>query len=414
MRLAVGFCALFLTAAPSLADDGPPRVDFHGLIDLRAVQTDEQTGWLDRGLGKSRFGGKRGEGDRMTGGLGEASLIVRPRFTWEIAGHLHLKIDKDQKSPIDVVEAFATWRPVSTSAWQFRARAGAFFPPVSMENIDTAWQSPYTITWSAINSWIGEEVRASGTEISGRYRYDGGELTLGGALFGGNDPAGTILHDRGWALHDRATGLFDALPKAATTANFRDQGDLEPFREVDGTPGLYLFLRAADDDIGGEFLLTVYDNFADETESRKGHSAWRTRFVSAGASYFLPGDIELIAQVMYGDTERGPPPAAILKDTFSATYLMLSGFADESERHRLSLRYDWFRVDDRNAVSGGRISFDEIGNAWTAAYSFTPDETHRLSFEVTSVSSRRSRRALTGEPAAQRDTVFQTSYRYSF
>lgn len=401
-------------AFPAAADEGFPRLDAHGLIDLRAVRTDDQPGWLDSGLGKTRFGGKRNDGARTTGGPGEASLVLRPQFTWDVSGHLHLRAEKEQKSPVDIVEGFATYRPVSSSPWRLAVKAGAFFPPVSLENIDVAWQSPYTISWSAINSWIGEEVRSSGTEISGRYRYDGGRLALGGALFAANDPAGTILQQRGWALHDRATTLFDRIPKPATTADFEPRGEIAPFKEIDDTPGVYAFMRGNDEDIGGEFLVTLYDNLADEAATRNGHGAWRTRFAAAGFGYFLPGDIELLSQAMHGTTERQPVTGSRLDVSFTAAYLMLSGFVDDDDLHRLSLRYDWFRVDDRNVVPGGGVPADEIGHAWTAAYTYRPDAHHRISVELLSVTSTRSARVQAGFSARQRDTMLQASYRFTF
>ena len=412
MRKAAAFCCLFF-AFPAFAGEEFPSLKIHGLLDLRVAHTDEQIGWLDRGLGKTRFGGKRGEGHRTTGSLGEASVVLRPRFSWHAAGHLHIKADKDQKSPLDIVEGFLSYRPVSTSAWQFSAKIGAFFPPGSLKNIDVAWQSPYAISWSAINSWIGEEVRATGAEIAARHRYEGGGVSFGGALFGGNDPAGTILHQRGWALHDRHTGMFDAIPLPSTTANFEVRGDIEPFKEIDDTPGFYLFARGEDEDIGGEFLITAYDNLADEAATRRGRGAWRTRFLSAGVGYFLPYDIEFLSQVMYGDTERLTPGGIRLDATFVAAYLMMSRFVDADEKHQLSLRYDWFKTDDENILPN-RTPVDEVGDAWTFAYSYRPTEDHRLSFEILSVKSRRSARVATAVSAKQRDTTLQTSYRFSF
>ena len=53
-------------------------------------------------------------------------------------------------------------------------KAGAFFPAISLENDDLGWTSPYTLTPSAINSWIGEELRTIGSE--GILRYDTRQL----------------------------------------------------------------------------------------------------------------------------------------------------------------------------------------------------------------------------------------------
>lgn len=284
---------------------------------------------------------------------------------------------------------------------------------MSLENIDLAWQSPYTISWSAINSWIGEEIRSTGAEFSARYRYDGGGVTVGGALFAGNDPAGTVLHQRGWALHDRHTGLFDTIPLPAANANFDFRGDIAPFKEIDDTPGLYLFSHGGDEDLGLEFIVTVYDNLADESATRQNRGAWRTRFANAGIAYALPYDLELLSQVMYGDTERRTPGGARLDATFAAAYLLLSGFVDADEKHQLALRYDWFSVDDRGFAPTG-TPVDEVGDGWTLAYSYRPTEQNRLSFELLSVGSRQSARVATGVSAKQRDTTFQASYRLTF
>ena len=44
---------------------------------------------------------------------------------------------------------------------QQQIRFGAFYPPFSLENADLGWQSPFTYSYSAINTWLGEEVDLS-------------------------------------------------------------------------------------------------------------------------------------------------------------------------------------------------------------------------------------------------------------
>ena len=305
--------------------DGDVPVTVDGLVDFRAVQTDSEVGFFDGGRGKTRFGGSRRSGSRFTGGFGEIAATIHGQFGSEINAFVHLKHDGDQRVPVDAVEIYGRYRPVSTSAWRLSGKTGALFPPVSMENIDTVWQSPYTVTWSAINSWIGEEVRS----------------------------------------------------------------------------------------LGGEFLLAAYDKFADEAATRRGRGACRTRFLSAGFGYFLPYDIELLSQVMYGDTERLTPDGVRLDASFAAAYLLASRFIDTTEKHQLSIRYDWFKTDDENILPN-RTPVDEVGDAWTLAYSYRPTEDHRLSYEILTVKSRRSARVNTGVSAKQRDTTFQTSYRFTF
>ena len=413
MRISSLLCAITvvcLGATSVAATEEDANQVVHGLIDLRALQTDDQSNWFDLGLGKTRYGGKRGDGARRTVALGEASLILRPHTDWGLSGHLHLRHESEQKSPVDVIEGFATFSPVSTTPWRFSLKVGAFFPPVSLENTDVAWQSPYTITWSAMNSWVGEDIRAAGAELSSRYRYDRGQLSFGGAVFLGGDSSGTILNDRGWAMHDRATGLFDRLPKPANSSTFQPRGDIAPFKELDDSPGVYLFARGEDDAVGGEFLITAFDNLADESASRRKRGAWRTRFVSGGVGYFLPFGVELISQVLIGETERRAPSGVRLDDSFAAAYLMFSGFVDADEEHRWSLRYDRFQVNDRIGAGVRR----ESGDAWTLAYSFRPDEHHRLSVEILSVDSNRPARQTTGVSADQRDTTLQANYRFAF
>jgi hypothetical protein len=70
------------------------------------------------------------------------------------------------RNPIDLTEAFLEWRPYPQSHWRWRSRLGAFYPPISLENRGVGWQSLYSLSASAINTWIGEEIRAIGLEVA--------------------------------------------------------------------------------------------------------------------------------------------------------------------------------------------------------------------------------------------------------
>lgn len=157
--------------------------------------------------------------------------------------------------------------------------------------------------------------------------------------------------------------------------------------------------------------MTLYDNLADDASTRRGYPAWRTRFAAAGFVYDLPRGVELLSQFMYGDTRRQLTGVNEFDVVYAAAYVMLSGFVDEDESHRLSLRHDRFGIDDRDAFARNS---NEIGDAWTAAYSYRPDDAHRLTFELLTVRSKRASRLATGVSAAQRDTTLQASYRFTF
>src|SRR5436305_15201480 len=72
---------------------------------------------------------------------------------------------------------------------------GAFFLPTTRENVDALWESPYTITPSALNSWLGEELRPIGVDAAYTLRHS---LTGGITVFTGNDTFGALPAERGW------------------------------------------------------------------------------------------------------------------------------------------------------------------------------------------------------------------------
>ena len=68
-------------------------------------------------------------------------------------------------------------------------------------------------TLSALNTWIGEEVRLTGLDaMVVRKTGRGDRLEVAGAVFGVNEPAGALLAWRGWSFGDRLTGAGERLP----------------------------------------------------------------------------------------------------------------------------------------------------------------------------------------------------------
>src|SRR5262249_15298125 len=155
-----------------------------------------------------------------------------------------------------------------------RARFGLFYPPVSLEHDGPGWTTTHTITPSAINSWIGEEVKVLGAEASARAALGGQELGATLALFGYNDTSGTLLSYRGWALHDvMATAYGDLrLPNrsAAWRAVKRSQAmTTDPTAELDDRVGYYARLEYRP--IGAVTLdLLHYDNAGDRDSVQHG------------------------------------------------------------------------------------------------------------------------------------------------
>jgi hypothetical protein len=80
---------------------------------------------------------------------------------------------------------------------------------------------------SAINTWIGEELRTFGAEYDldwlGRQRGHDWTLSTGAAVFGWNEAAGQLMSERGWAIHDRQTTVFGKFGNASLLAPVGDE-----------------------------------------------------------------------------------------------------------------------------------------------------------------------------------------------
>ena len=92
---------------------------------------------------------------------------------------------------------------------RWRLRVGHFWLPTSRENIDPLWNSRYTITFSALNSWVGQEVRPIGADLQYSPNF---YVTLGATAFQGNETMGTLIAARGWTLGNRLTVYDETVP----------------------------------------------------------------------------------------------------------------------------------------------------------------------------------------------------------
>lgn len=372
VRLATA--AILLGATAPWADAG----GFDVTVDVRAVASDGRRSFLDGGLGKLRFD----DGDdglrlgrlRMAwrGAVGEAWQVHVDASAWS----------GDDHNAIDLTEAFVEWRPVPQSAWRTRARIGAFYPPISLEHRAAGWTNPYFHSSSALNTWVGEELRTIGAEY--RVEYSGAErgseidVGLGAAVYGWNDPAGVVIGTRGWALHDRQTPLFGRIGTLPLTGPVQRV----MFAEIDDRPGFYLhgFLRQGD---RLELRALWYDNRADPASFDSGvfEYGWDTRFGALGARYETSTRTTLIAQMLNGSTDMGP--GAKFRWTFDSAFILVS---QQWNQHRFSARIDRFSMNLNETVfpvSRAR----ERGNAWSLAWTWTARPGLELSAEWLEVDS---------------------------
>ncbi len=392
---------IFLAASfPAQAMDA----GIDGYADVRLVIPSGERAWLEGGLGKLRYG----DGDsnfQFAELAAQGHVLITP----ELSAVVLLRVSPHQRTPVDVLESYVRYRPVSTTPWRWSAKLGAFFPPVSLENTEIGWTSYWTLTPSAINSWVGDELRTIGGEGNVEWRRDSGTLAFRGAIFGWNDPAGVMIADRGWALDDRPTGLFDHLREPDATIMLF--GEMPPkhtpiFKEIDNRVGWYT--SASLDEAGlGHFEVLRYDNSGKASVDRDEVFAWRTDFWSAGYKTQF-GAFSLLVQGLTGETIIAPYHFTSITD-YDAAYVLLGW---ERDNWRLAGRAEVFDTRERNP--GPDLPFSENGYAFTAAVSWLPYDWLRLTGEAIYIDSTRNERAIVGLAPRQSGTQFQLSARLYF
>jgi hypothetical protein len=379
--------ALFLicSCSPAFA------VDFHfdGYADLRLIVPSNQESWQSGLLGKLRYGAEDNNPDlRLAEAVGQAVVLITP----ELMALAVARIEPEQRTFLDLIEAYVRYRPVSTTAWRWSVKAGAFFPPISLENTEIGWTSPWTLTPSAINTWVGEELRTIGVEGALEWRSEERTITAMASVFGWNDPAGVLVADRGWALHDRVTGLIDRPREPDVIAyalHVPEPLYTYEVLEIDGRPGWYA--AASWDEVGLGFLnLIYYNNEADPSAVRKGTIAWRTDFWDMGARTQI-GDVTLMAQAMTGRTLIVPNAFFFSDTNFKSAYL-LAGWTI-AEDWRVAARADVFSTDEKRPFPG---NLSEHGNALTVAVNYLPYDWLRLTAEAIRVDGTRNQRKQEG------------------
>lgn len=372
-------------------------------VDLRLVAADGRTSYLDGGLGKLRF-------DEDHDGL----QIGRLRAAWgqPLGESLNLHLDAsvwrlDDNNAIDLTEAYLEYRPVPQAGWRSRVKIGAFYAPVSLEHRAAGWTNPYLISSSAINTWAGEELRTIGAEydlewLGTRSGHDF-DVGLTAAVYGFNDPAGVLVASRGWALHDRQTGLFSRVGESGDNP----VPGRVLFEEIDDRVGYYAGARLRYLD-RVELRYLHYDNRADPAAYDAGIDdyAWLTYFDSVGLRVETAGGWTLIGQWLGGAT-------SILEDSaaeweYDSTFVLLS---KSFGRHRVSARADWFDVSQ---VASPWFSFSrESGDAWTIGYGYEHSQHWNFAVEWMEVDSDVSDRAGIGEPVNATESQLQLQLRYS-
>ena len=367
--LSLFFLCLFILSHNSLA------VEVKGMVQLNYVKADEHTSFFDNGTGILAYSKN---GVNVQQALIEVSDDFSNGLSYSIVANFYSLGEQN----LGISQAQISYKPLSSNKLRWRGRMGFFYPKLSLENVDTGWLSPFTYTQSAVNSWVGEELRTPGLELTlyspGRTRNSPISWELHGSLFKANDPLGTLISWRGFALHDRQSLNNDRVPFApypSVIGNDRlfHPDYVEPFHELDGNIGFYL---GAHIEYYKQSTLRYYyyDNQADPLAvSQERLYAWRTKFHSLALQHKFNGNTRILAQWLSGSSAMGERYVYV---DFDAWYVMLS---HKHKTHRISLRFEQFQVSEDDVFPWDPNNSDGYGA--TLAWRYDLDKNWQVGVE---------------------------------
>ena len=403
--------------APAAADaDEAGRYRLVAGLDLSHVDASGHPAGLEGSAGKLRYDADN-DGVLLSRGFVDYGYRLADTVSAKLNAELYVE---DFSSTLDLTEAYLEWRPVPRSANRYTLKAGIFYPRVSLENTDAGWSSPYTLSSSAINTWVGEELRSYGAEfaVERRPALLGGRqrIALHASLFYNNDTAGGLIAWKGWSLHDRQSRIGDGVPlppvpQIQPGAWFDEQDPfITPILEIDDTWGYSL---DAEWSLDQRLLvrLTHYDNRTDPFGYEDGQYAWETGFDQLGIKASLPGEVGLIGQWLDGYTLWGRQTNGIhaVDVGFESRFLLLTRPFD---RQRVSLRYDHFEVTERDSIPLDENR--EIGHAWTLSWRYVLNEHVTFAAEWLEITSERPAWAYFGLAEEKTERQLQLTVRLGF
>lgn len=403
-----------LASAPCAASDidlvSAETLSLTGNVRLSATSGEDS--WVNGGFGKL---GASGHDDdvRITPQLGQINMIWQPRFTWSLSATVVGVVQGGERTEAGLEQAFVSFKPLGGARHRISARAGLLWPSLSLEHEGADWHVVDTITPSAINSWIGEEVRPLAAEITASTSAGEHQLAATGGVFAANDTSGTLLSFRGWALHDRTTLGFrrQPLPPLPELIENDQPRFTHPLLDVEPgfahRPGYYAKL-AWQPPIPVRFELFRYDNRADpEAVNEELEWGWRTKFNHVGAVADLGGGTTIKFQAMTGRTLMGfvEEDGIWVDNRFRSAFVLA---AHDFGNGGVAARIEGF--DTRQDGSLVASESDETG--WAATVAGHRNWGPVTAFvELLHVSSKRAIREMVSLDPRQRQTSLQAELR---
>ncbi|MEM7586586.1 MAG: hypothetical protein AAF560_24570 [Acidobacteriota bacterium] len=417
-RCAGALLILTLALGPSATSDAS-ELTVNGYVSVRGSQVESQPSWREGGFGRLDLGADRPD-DSSTDAIGQLHLTLDWQPSPFFGAYVHVmgraEPNRVEGSEVGVIEALLHASIPLGDRKSLALQLGHFILPTSRENTEFAWASPYTLTFSALNTWIGEEVRLTGLLSEYRLAFgDQSELRFGASVFGGNDTNGALLAWRGWAMGDRLTAYDEVLPlpplnslqPGAGFAEQRDDGTRPFGEELDDRAGWAGYLRWQLLE-RGVVQLTRMDNRGDR-KLHQGEYAWRTEFNLLSAELRLSDSFILLGEALRGSTGMGDPRFFNVQVDIESAYLLASWHRGP---FRTTLRYDTFETEDRDG--SGVDNNNEDGEAWTLALFWEPRSDLRLGIEALSLDAERPAAFESGFDPDTNATQLALELRYYF
>lgn len=391
------------------------ETSFKGLVDLRAYHVDSNgaDSYLKGDFGKFRYD----DGTSVAIGQLAGQLHLDWKNNWSATFVGNVFADKGNEA-IGITEAYLHYKGLpSENGWRMQSKIGIFYPAISLENVATAWSTPYTLTSSSLNNWVGEEMRNTGVNFSveklGKFSGSNHSFSADISLIQDNDPAGAMITWHGWTLGSRQTLMQERLKLPyfpARKTELSDQAaESDPFLELDDRWGVHVAANWRYKN-KARFNVGYYDNHAEEGVVVDGQYTWTTTFTHAGLKYKPAKQWEVIAQHMTGRTYMvSPYGERVVDGGFDNSFVMLRHFWAQ---HHLALRLEHFSVDDYDDLWGDNNN--ETGDAVSLAYRYQLNRRNFLLTEYNWVDSNRPARIYVGQQEDLIERQIQIGYRHYF
>lgn len=372
-RPAHGVVITILLAAAATAANAQSSFRFFGYLSARAARVDGDRSWLDGRLGRFDFGPDV-DGDRATRHreLAQLGMDWTPSKWLLVHGQGIARTQPNTLSgkSLGVVEAY-----VEVHGDKWHVRAGQFFLPTSRENTAPLWTSPYTLTYSALNTWMGEEVRPIGIDVQWSPNF---YVSGGVTVFRGNDTMGTLMAARGWTFGDRLTVYDERVPAVSPKLSKPIGRDLDDENGYAERLRIQLPERAM-------LQFTHVDNRAPLLPLVRGEEPWRTKFDVVGAEVGSTAPTTVAAEWSRGTTELAFPigggALGFFTMKFDTAYLLVSR---KTGRERWTVRAEHFATDDDDDPTN--VFAHEDGHAVTLAWLHESNDRLRFGLEYVKIS----------------------------